>query len=188
MIAVAPQEGFLRDGVPPDSAKALQLPDIETARIELAACNAVRTTARIALWCSNWRRRARKNAPEAGLRQDVTLPVVASNHYKGVKRAPATRPGENSWIILPPLSGAGRPTAPYRLGMGGQARPNARSWSGAATMHGAECAGRDSARAGLGRHAQHLGHHDLPQGAGGRTGRPARQGGGAALHLGLYCQ
>jgi hypothetical protein len=46
-IAVAPQEGFLRDGVPPDSAKALsQLPDIETARIDsLAACNAVRTTA-----------------------------------------------------------------------------------------------------------------------------------------------
>jgi 7-keto-8-aminopelargonate synthetase-like enzyme len=42
--------------------------------------------------------------------------------------------------------------------------------------------------AGLGRHAQHLGHHGLSQAAGGRAGRPAWQGGGAGLHLGLHRQ
>jgi 5-aminolevulinate synthase len=35
------------------------------------------------------------------------------------------------------------------------------------------------------RHAQHLGQQPPPQAAGGRTGRPARQGRRAAVHLGL---
>ena len=42
--------------------------------------------------------------------------------------------------------------------------------------------------AGVWRHAQHLGHDGLSQAAGGRAGRPARQGSGAGLHLGLYRQ
>ncbi len=47
-------------------------------------------------------------------------------------------------------------------------------------------AGRDRRR--VGRHPQHLGHDGLSQAAGGRTGRPARQGSGAAVHLGLHRQ
>ena len=40
----------------------------------------------------------------------------------------------------------------------------------------------------LGRHAQHLRHHPLSRRAGGRARRPARQGGGAAVHLRLRLQ
>ena len=51
-------------------------------------------------------------------------------------------------------------------------------------MHQAHRRGRRR----LGRHAQHLRHHPLSRRAGGRAGRPARQGGRAAVHLRLCLQ
>ncbi len=46
----------------------------------------------------------------------------------------------------------------------------------------------DDGRRRLGRHPQHLRHHALPRRAGARARRPARQGSGAAVHLGLRLQ
>ena len=72
----------------------------------------------------------------------------------------------NHGVVLQRLSGHG----PEPAGAGRHAR-------------GARCGGR-----GLGRHAQHLRHHPLPCRARGGAGRPARQGGGAGVHLGLRRQ
>ena len=48
--------------------------------------------------------------------------------------------------------------------------------------------GHRCGRCGLRRHPQHLGDHALPRRAGGRAGRPARQGDGPPLHLRLRRQ
>ena len=53
---------------------------------------------------------------------------------------------------------------------------------------GRHARGARRGRRGLRRHAQHLGHHALSRGARGRDRRPARQGGGAAVHVGLRRQ
>ena len=53
---------------------------------------------------------------------------------------------------------------------------------------GGDARGAGRHRRRFGRDAQHLGHHGLSQAAGGGARRPARQGSGAGLLLGLYRQ